>query len=149
MDKNKNLTTGIVIVAIIVVVTVAAAFYQQSVTTQTSELVVNEQELNHTNPSNYESGTYEATGNYISPGGAEEIDVTLTIEDGVVVDSHVEPRATRDISVVMQNDFADNYKEFVIGKSIDEVSLTKVSGSSLTPNGFNDAVEKIKGQARS
>lgn len=148
MKKNKNLTTGIVIVAIIVVVTIAAAIYQQNPAGQTSELVSNEQ-TGGTNPTDYESGTYEAVGNYISPGGAEEVGVTLVLEDGVVVDSTVEVLAEREISVAMQEDFAANYKDFVIGKYIDEVELTKVSGSSLTPNGFNDAVEKIKEQARS
>lgn len=149
MKKNKNLTTGIVIVVIIIILTIAAALYQQNTTSNTSELVLNNSDLTHTNPSSYESGKYEAIGRYISPGGAEEIGVTLVLEDSIIVDSEVKVLATRDISLKIQEDFAENYKRFVVGKDINDVKLTKVSGSSLTPNGFNDAVERIKAQAGS
>ena len=37
----------------------------------------------------------------------------------------------------------------VVGKNIDEVAITKVAGSSLTPKGFTDALEKIKADAKS
>ena len=152
--KNKNLTTGIIIVAIIVIVTISAAYYQNtktnSISLPNSANEFAEDMQNSSNESdNYTNGIYEATGNYISPGGAEQIGVSITLEEGVIVDSNVEVLADRDISLEMQEDFAANYKSFVLGKSIDEVELTKVSGSSLTPNGFNDAIEKIKVQARS
>ena len=65
----------------------------------------------------------------------------------MITGSEVEVKATRPISKTRQTDFAANYKSFVEGKNIDEVSLTKVSGSSLSPKGFNDAVEQIKEQA--
>jgi hypothetical protein len=47
----------------------------------------------------------------------------------------------------MQTDFAANYKTQVIGKKIEGLELSKISGSSLTPKGFNDALEKIRSQA--
>lgn len=56
--------------------------------------------------------------------------------------------ATDPNSKRFQGEFADGYKAQVIGKPIAEVFLTKVSGSSLTPKGFNDAVEKIKSEAK-
>lgn len=99
--------------------------------------------------SQYKNGSYEAIGNYTSPGGVEEIDVALTLTDGVINDITVTPKATRPTSKIKQADFAANYKVMVMGKSIDEVTLTKVSGSSLTPKGFNDALDKIKKQAQS
>lgn len=52
------------------------------------------------------------------------------------------------MSARFQDLFAQNYKPLVIGKNIDEVQLGKVSGSSLTPMGFNDALAKIKTQAQ-
>jgi Tfp pilus assembly protein PilV len=97
----------------------------------------------------YKDGTYTAVGNYTSPGGQEELGVTLTLASGVVVDSQVEVKATRPISKERQEDFAENYQSQVVGKSIDEISLGKISGSSLSPKGFNDAVEKVKTQAQS
>ena len=41
------------------------------------------------------------------------------------------------------------YKENadIAAKNINEVKLDKISGSSLTPQGFNNALEKIKQQA--
>jgi hypothetical protein len=97
----------------------------------------------------YKDGTYTVVGNYTSPGGQEELGVTLTLASGVVVDSQVEVKATRPISKERQTDFANNYESEVVGKNIDEISLGKVSGSSLSPKGFNDAVEKVKSQAQS
>ncbi len=96
----------------------------------------------------YKDGNYLAKGDYRSPGGSEDIGVSVTLKDGVIVDSAVEVHATSRISKRMQEVFADGYKQYVIGKKIDEVSLSKVSGSSLTPAGFNDALVKIKAQAK-
>lgn len=103
----------------------------------------------HATHSEYKDGTYTAVGNYISPGGAETIGITLTLADGIITDASAEVQATIPFSVNMQNAFASGFKSIIIGKSLDEVSLDKVSGSSLTPIGFNDAVEKIKVEAQS
>jgi hypothetical protein len=96
----------------------------------------------------YKDGTYTAVGEYKSPAGAEEIGVTVTLKNDIIVDVTVEPKATVAISKRMQADFAANYKTLVVGKNIAEVKLTKVSGSSLTPAGFNDALVKIMAQAK-
>lgn len=96
----------------------------------------------------YADGIYEADGVYQSPGGREEIGVTLTLEDGIIVDADVETRASLPISRQLQQDFADNYRDMVVGRSIDGLELGKVSGSSLTPLGFNDALDKIRSEAQ-
>ena len=97
----------------------------------------------------YKDGVYKAVGSYTSPGGPEEVGVNLTLKGGMIESIEVEKMATRPKSVVFQEEFASGYKPMVLGKNIDEVELTKVSGSSLTPKGFNDAIEKIKTQAKS
>lgn len=97
----------------------------------------------------YADGVYTVDGVYQSPGGQEEIGVTLTLADGVITDAQVEPRASLPISKKMQEDFAANYQTQVLGQRIESLELGKVSGSSLTPKGFNDALEKIKLQAQS
>jgi uncharacterized protein with FMN-binding domain len=97
----------------------------------------------------YQDGEFSAEGMYTSPGGEESIDVTLTLQGDVIEDATVVSNATRPISVKMQTAFIEGFKDQVIGKKISEVSLTKVSGSSLTPKGFNDAIEKIKTEAKS
>lgn len=96
----------------------------------------------------YKDGTYSATGSYKSPAGPEQIGVTLTLKNNIVTDATVTPEATAKRSVMMQNDFAANYKPLVVGKNINDINLTKVSGSSLTPAGFNDALANIESQAK-
>jgi uncharacterized protein with FMN-binding domain len=98
--------------------------------------------------SDYQDGQYEATGSYTSPAGPEEVKITLTLKDGVVEATEFEGMAENPISVKLQGQFASGYEALVVGKNIDEIQLDKVSGSSLTPKGFNDAVSKIKEQAR-
>lgn len=113
-----------------------------------NETPVNTNSMDATSEAQYADGTYEMVGEYVSPGGPETVGVTLTLANGIVTDANVEVLATRPASVDKQTDFAENYKPMVVGKDIDEIMLTKVSGSSLTPKGFNDAVEKIKQQAQ-
>jgi len=97
--------------------------------------------------STYKDGTYSAIGDYTSPGGAESIQVTLTLQNDIVTDATVVSDATRPNSVKFQGEFIAGYKAQVIGQDISTLNLTKVSGSSLTPKGFDDAVAKIKVEA--
>lgn len=97
----------------------------------------------------YKDGTYSADGSYVSPGGAELIGVNVTVAKGIITDVQVTPKATLPISQKFQKLFADNYKQYVVGKNINEVNVTKIAGSSLTPKGFVDALAKIKAQAQS
>lgn len=96
----------------------------------------------------YRNETYSAEGDYTSPGGDEHLMVKVTLQDGIITDAEVTPEATRPNSVKFQEIFAANFKPLVVGKNIDEVKLDKVSGSSLSPKGFNDALDKIKAQAK-
>lgn len=97
----------------------------------------------------YADGTYTVTGNYVSPGGPRDIGVTVVLANGVITDATFEGKATDATSKRFQGEFGSNFKPMVVGKNIDEVVLTKVSGSSLTPKGFNDALEKIRIEAKS
>jgi hypothetical protein len=96
----------------------------------------------------YADGTYSATGTYSSPAGKEEVPVTLTLVNGVITDASVSIAATNATSKQFQAVFSENFAALVVGKNIDDVNLSKVSGSSLTPKGFNDAISQIKGEAR-
>jgi uncharacterized protein with FMN-binding domain len=96
----------------------------------------------------YKDGTYTATGSYMSPGGQDEIGVTLTLKGDVVTDVSATEMANDPRSKQYENMFIGGFKQYVVGKNIATLSLTKVSGSSLTPKGFNDALAKIKAQAK-
>ncbi len=97
----------------------------------------------------YKNGTYAADGAYTSPAGTEMLGVSVTLTNDVITDAQVSVKAQVPASKHWQQVFTDNYKQYVVGKNINEVNLTKVSGSSLTPKGFNDAIQKIKTQAKS
>lgn len=97
----------------------------------------------------YKDGSYTATGEYQAPGGLESINISVTLKDGTITDtSAVSGSVDRD-SAEYQQLFISHYRRFVVGKNIDSVSLDRVSGSSLTPQGFNDAINQIKQQAHS
>ncbi|AZZ51059.1 FMN-binding protein [Rathayibacter festucae] len=95
----------------------------------------------------YADGTYEADGSYTSPGGNESVGVELTLESGVVTAVTVTPESENPTGQEYQTRFASGISGEVVGKSLDELDVTKVSGSSLTSGGFNDAVETIKADA--
>jgi uncharacterized protein with FMN-binding domain len=101
-----------------------------------------------TTSSTYKDGTYTAVGSYMSPGGRDKIGVTLTLKADTITHASVAPQAGDNTSARYENIFATNYKQYVVGKNIATLNLTKVSGSSLTPKGFNDAITKIKLQAK-
>lgn len=96
----------------------------------------------------YKDGTYTATGTYMSPGGEDKIAITLTIKNDIVTDTSAVEMAGDPRSKQYEGMFISGYKQYVVGKNIASLSLTKVSGSSLTPKGFNDALAKIKAQAK-
>ncbi len=92
----------------------------------------------------YKNGQYSATGSYYSPAGTEEIKVNLTIANDTVAAVSVAAMASDEESLKYQNRFIKNVSAVVVGKKISDLNLGKVSGSSLTPKGFNDALTKIK-----
>jgi len=94
-------------------------------------------------PAVYADGTYTATGSYKSPGGQEDVTVTLTLADGAVTAVEVTPEATDPTSLVYQTRFASGVAEQVVGRALDDVDVDKVSGSSLTSTGFMAALEEI------
>lgn len=95
----------------------------------------------------YTDGTYTADGSYQTPETVETISVTLTVADGLVTDVEVtgDPQARE--SEQYQGEFIGGIADEVVGKSLDEIEVSRVAGSSLTSGGFNEAVESIKEQA--
>lgn len=91
-------------------------------------------------------GTYEGAGSYANPGGVSEVHVTMKIADGKVSEVEVEPGATG-TSLQYQQKFISGIAAEVVGKSLDEIKVSKVSGSSLTSQGFNQALDQIKAEA--
>ncbi|MGO3151862.1 MAG: hypothetical protein ACTIJJ_04455 [Galactobacter sp.] len=95
----------------------------------------------------YEDGTYSADGEYTSPGGQQSVSVELTLKDGAISDLTVTPGAVDSQSQRFQKDFAENVADQVVGKSLDEADVSVVASSSLTSEGFNEALAKIAEEA--
>ncbi|QZN86828.1 FMN-binding protein [Cellulomonas sp. C5510] len=92
-------------------------------------------------------GTYDAEGSYSTPGGQESIQVELTVADGVVTDVTVTPEATGGNAARFQEEFASGIADVVVGQDLAGLSVDKVSGSSLTGDGFNAALDEIRADA--
>lgn len=97
----------------------------------------------------YKNGTYTQDGLYTTPAGDEKVTIQLTIQDDVITSSAFTGYATHPASVRWQGAFSQGMPDQVVGKRVDDVSLTVVSGSSLTPKGFMDALAKIQAEAQS
>jgi len=96
----------------------------------------------------YKNGTYMAIASYDSPGGNQSVALSITLENGTVTASNVTEGANGPEALEYQQDFISGYKAFVIGKNIDNIRVSHVSGSSLTSIGFNSALNTIKDQAK-
>jgi uncharacterized protein with FMN-binding domain len=118
-------------------------------TTETSEVAVAKAEA--ISDSSYKDGQYTAVGTYTTPGGKEEkIGVTVNLANSVITTFEVDTSMSEGLPQVFQN----NVKEALIkdnlvaGKSIDDLVVSTMAGSSLSPWGFNDAIDQIKEQAK-
>lgn len=98
--------------------------------------------------STYKDGTFSADGMYQSPAGNETVHVSVTLKGDVVTAATFKGDATNPGSVNNQKKFATGYTQLVVGKKLDDIKLSVVNGSSLTPKGFMDALADIKADAR-
>lgn len=161
-QQTKKGIIGLIVIALIAIaatVAVVALNNQSDETSESTETTTTapprssgssteDQGLDDEATTAYIDGTYGATGSYRSPGGTEEIGVALTIADDIVTAVTVDPQASG-TSGQYQSQFASGIASLVVGKNVDEVSVSRVSGSSLTSTGFNSALETIKNDARS
>jgi uncharacterized protein with FMN-binding domain len=156
-SNKKRVLTGIVAVAMLALLAGGAFALKGKEQTasaaqpgNSSQAMAQASEPSATAPasSTYRNGTYTATGDYVSPGGNEHITVTVTLSSDKITAASVAPQPATSTSRQYQGMFASNFKQFVVGKDADEVSLSRVSGSSLTSRGFNDALDQIKQQAK-
>lgn len=153
-SKAKIITTIAVLLVIVLIVAGVAAL-KPKVKDEATTTPTNSSPSQTTTPttqpaatSSYKDGEYSATGSYISPGGRERITVKVTLKNGAVTETSAESIASNSTAKGYQSDFIESYESQVVGKKIDDVSLSRVSGSSLTSRGFNEAIEQIKDRAK-
>jgi hypothetical protein len=94
-----------------------------------------------------DQSTYTARGEYLTPARTEHIiDVTLTLENGIVTDADIIYDEGNGFSNPHQQRFDGAYKAQVIGKSLSQINLSRVGGASVTSRSFNVVVTAIKAQ---
>lgn len=116
-------------------------------TTQTKENTVAFTPAAARGSGRYPDGTYTAVGIYAPHGLDTELEVKVTLKDGIITDVDSNLLSPDSFSRQMTEKFKSGYKTLVIGKPIEGLKLGTVSGSSLTPVGFNDALRKIESYA--
>ena len=96
----------------------------------------------------YKDGEFTQVGSYVSPGGTEEIGVTLTLEKDVVTAVTTQPMPSNPTAKLYQERFSGGIQDEIVGKKLDELKVDKVAGSSLTSGGFAEATDLIKSEAK-
>lgn len=96
--------------------------------------------------STYVDGVHTATGNYGSRDSS--ISVTISLIDDIIIGVQITPHSTDQISLDLQQHFAEAIPSVVVGKHIDEVKVERLAESSFATNGFNEAIDQIKEQNR-
>ncbi|HSX28208.1 MAG TPA: hypothetical protein VLF60_02050 [Candidatus Saccharimonadales bacterium] len=155
-NKKMAATIAVIIVTIMAVMSIEALSTKKAtptatpvVTTSTAATPTSSTQSSSTSANQmYKDGTYTVTDSYDSPGGQESMQVSLTIKNDIVTDSTVLPQAYDRDSREFQNVFIEDYKTYVVGKEVSSLRLNRISGASLTTQGFNDAVAQIKTQAK-
>lgn len=148
--RNKKLIGLIVITLLAIGGTGAAVMLGNANPTPSPRQVTTnsaQQSTNSAAATSYTDGTYEASGAYRSPGGTQSIDVRVTLKDDAISEVTVSADGSGE-SGEYQRMFKSGISSQVIGKDIDEVNVSRVSGSSLTSSGFNRALEAIRQDAR-
>jgi len=146
--KKNSLVPGVLIVAFIAVAVIYYGLNKPNGSMKKTTSETTDTSSAAAMMASYKNGEYSMVGDYVSPGGDEQIGVKVTLENGVITAAEVTPMAERPNSVKFQGIFAKNFAPLIIGKNINEVKIDKVSGSSLSPKGFKDAIEKIKAEAK-
>ena len=103
---------------------------------------------NQNNSTSYKDGSYSADGSYLVSDKQETIKLSLDISNNKITSASITPINVSHDSQFYINMFQQGFTSLVVGKNIDDVNLTVVNGASLTPNGFNEALNAIKLKAK-
>jgi len=98
----------------------------------------------------YKDGSYTANGSYVSPGGQENITVSVTVANDTIKSVTVTPGSKDPDGVQYEGLFAKGISSVVVGKPLSTTfNVSEVNGSSLTGTGFTAALNSIRSQAKS
>jgi len=146
--QNKSKIIGLVVVVLLAAGGIGVAIWLNKTPANTSQVVDTNSETAKTSSASYRDGTYSATGEYISPNGDEKVGITVTLSGNKVNNVSIQTFGSNDQAKQYQNMFKDGISDVVVGKNVNDVSVSRVAGSSLTSTGFNRALETIKQDAK-
>lgn len=98
----------------------------------------------------YADGQYAASESYgVVDGVIEEdsIDVTATLQGGVITDVSVTGHPLLTQSHDYMQGFVNEISGAVVGRSVEDAHVTALAGASKTSDAFNDAIDDIASQA--
>lgn len=151
MEQQKLRIIGVIAIGLIAIGGTVTAIVLNKQTDTPPSNTTTTSSPNNTTPSTsgtaYKNGSFSANGSYRTPGGTETISVSVTLKDDVITSVSVTGNGRGD-SAEYQSMFKSGVSSLTIGKDIDDVKLSRVSGSSLTSTGFNSALDTIKTEAR-
>lgn len=151
MEQQKLRIIGVIAIGLIAIGGTATAVVLNKQTDTTPSNTTTTSSPNNTTPSTsgtaYKNGSFSANGSYRTPGGTETISVSVTLKDDVITSVSVTGNGRGD-SAEYQSMFKSGVSSLTVGKDIDDVKLSRVSGSSLTSTGFNSALDTIKTETR-
>jgi len=102
----------------------------------------------NTSSSKYKNGTYASLGSYDSPGGIEQLGVSVTISNDIITDVSFIMKS-KGTSGEYQQLYISEAKNLIVGKTVDsDFNFSSVNGASLTNEGFISALANIKSQAK-
>ncbi len=103
----------------------------------------------NTTTSTYKDGAYTAQGSFYTPDGTEQIGVTIKLSGNNITSVSIDDSSIYSgTSFAYTERFINGLNSVVVGKNIDNVNVGRISGASLTPIGFNAALDTIKSQAK-
>lgn len=89
-------------------------------------------------------GTYTEPVSYVSPGGVDELTISLAVKDDVITSVAITPIKADNKSMMYLANYNRNIQPLVVGKKISELNLPKnVAGSSLTNGAFKQYVADL------
>lgn len=96
----------------------------------------------------FRDGRYQVTGYYLTPGGNESIGVTVVLSADTITTLQVRSEAHSPTALQFQDQFRQHIDGPVVGRDLASVSVSRVSGASLTSVGFDDALVRIRSEAK-
>lgn len=96
----------------------------------------------------YKDGSYSSTANYRTPGGTNNIKVSIVLTGDLITSVETKDQYQDGESQPYISDFKSAISGKVVGKKINSLNLSRVGGASLTTKGFNAALADIMRQAK-